>query len=183
LKEGSLASSNSLLTTISDISSVNAYFNISEKEYYQLNQGHESNDIESIQLLLPDGTYYPYKGELHNAESEIDENTGNIAFKATFSNPDRILRHGASGKLLITKPLHKAKLVPQKAVFEIQDKNYIFLVGADNIVKMKNIEVSQRIADFYVVTSPINEQDRIVYEGIQTLREGEKINPKLITIQ
>ncbi|ANH80303.1 hypothetical protein A8C56_04310 [Niabella ginsenosidivorans] len=178
-KEGSLITTSSLLTTISDISTVFAYFNISENEYFQTqHKGSHALPAASVSLILPDGTHYPYKGSLEAAESEIDENTGNIAYKARFSNPEKMLRHGASGKLLITRPLQNVILLPQKTVFEIQDKNYVFIVDKNNIARMKSIQVNQRLASYYVVTGGLHENDRIVYEGIQTIREGEKIIPK-----
>ncbi|SDB99092.1 efflux RND transporter periplasmic adaptor subunit [Niabella drilacis] len=179
LKEGSLITTASLLTTISDISTVFAYFNISENEYFQtLLNGNNAQQITSISLVLPDGTSYPHNGVLESAESEIDERTGNIAYKARFGNPEKMLRHGASGKLLITRPLQNVILLPQKTVFEIQDKNYVFVVDQGNIARMKHIRVDQRLADYYVVSGGLSANDRIVYEGIQTIREGDRISPK-----
>jgi len=179
LKEGSLITTASLLTTISDINTVFAYFNISENEYFQtLLNGNNTQQITSINLVLPDGTQYPYNGQLETAESEIDENTGNIAYKVRFSNPEKTLRHGASGKLLITRPLQNVILLPQKTVFEIQDKNYVFVLDQHNIARMKSIRVDQRLAGYYVISGGLDANDRIVYEGIQTIREGEKITPK-----
>lgn len=179
LKEGSLVAPNSLLTTLSDIHTIYAYFNISENEYLHLaaNDSHDY-DLNAIKLVLPNGNAYPFSGKLSSAESEIDENTGNIAYKVQFENPQGILRHGASGKILITRAFPKAIMVPQKAVFEIQDKNYVFLLNAENVVKMTGVEVSQRIADNYLVLSGLKENDRIVLEGIQSLRDGQKIQPK-----
>lgn len=179
LKEGSLITTSSFLTTLSDISTVYAYFNISENEFFQLQNGiNDSRDILSINLVLPDGSRYPQQGELQSAESEIDEHTGNIAYKAKFTNPTGRLRHGASGTLLITRPLQDVILLPQKTVFEIQDKNYVFVVDQDNIVRMKSIQISQRLAGYYVVTDGVQPKDKILYEGIQTVREGDKITPR-----
>ncbi|MBZ4188137.1 efflux RND transporter periplasmic adaptor subunit [Niabella beijingensis] len=178
-KEGSLVTTGSLLTTISDIGTVFAYFNISENEYFRtLLSGNSAQQITSINLILPDGTRYPYNGQLESAESEIDENTGNIAYKARFSNPEKTLRHGASGKLLITRPLQNAILLPQKTVFEIQDKNYVFVLDQNNIARMRSIRIDQRLADYYVISGGLDANDRIVYEGIKSIREGERITPK-----
>jgi membrane fusion protein (multidrug efflux system) len=178
-KEGSLVTPNALLTTLSDIHSVYAYFNISENEYLQLAEN-EANDfqLDDIKLMLPNGTTYPYSGKLSSAESEIDENTGNIAYKVKFDNPDGILRHGASGKILITRTIPKAVMIPQKAVFEIQDKNFVFVLGKDSVVSQKGIEVLQRLADSYVVGQGLSPSDKVVLEGIQSLREGQKIVPR-----
>lgn len=176
LKEGSLVGPNSLLTTLSDIHTIYAYFNISENEYLQLagNTTHDYN-LDAIKLVLPNGNSYPFPGKLSSAESEIDENTGNIAYKVQFENPQGILRHGASGKILITRSFPKAILIPQKAVFEIQDKNYVFLVNNEGVVKMTGVTTSQRIADNYLVLSGLKAGDRIVLEGIQSIRDGQKI--------
>lgn len=179
LKEGSLVAPNSLLTTLSDLHTIYAYFNISENEYLQLaNDATHDYNLEAIKLVLPNGNAYPFPGKLSSAESEIDENTGNIAYKVQFENPQGILRHGASGKILITRSFPKAIMIPQKAVFEIQDKNYVFLVNHEGIVKMTGVAISQRIADNYLVLSGLKESDRIVLEGIQSIRDGQKIQAK-----
>ncbi len=179
LKEGSLVAPNSLLTTLSDLHTIYAYFNISENEYLQLadDATHDYN-LEAIKLVLPNGNAYPFPGKLSSAESEIDENTGNIAYKVQFENPQGILRHGASGKILITRSFPKAIMIPQKAVFEIQDKNYVFLVNNEGVVKMTGVAISQRIADNYLVLSGLKASDRIVLEGIQSIRDGQKIQAK-----
>lgn len=179
LKEGSLVAPNSLLTTLSDLHTIYAYFNISENEYLLLEgaDGHDYN-LDAVKLVLPNGNTFPFPGKLSSAESEIDENTGNIAYKVQFENPQGILRHGASGKILITRSFPKAIMIPQKSVFEIQDKNYVFLVNNEGVVKMTGVEVSQRIADNYLVLSGLKEGDRIVLEGIQSIRDGQKIKAK-----
>lgn len=179
LKEGSLVTPSSLLTTLSDLHTVYAYFNISENEYLQLAM-QENNEfrLDDIKLQLPNGQDYPHRGKLSSAESEVDMNTGNIAYKVQYPNPRGILRHGSSGKIIISRSQPKAIMIPQKAVFEIQDKNYVFLVDNDNIVRQKGVELSYRLADYYVVTEGLKEGDRIVLEGIQTLREGQKISPR-----
>ncbi len=179
LKEGSLVSPNSLLTTLSDIHTVYAYFNISENEYLQLAEDTTADfQLNAIKLVLPNGTSYPFSGKLSSAESEIDMNTGNIAYKVQFNNPQGILRHGSSGKILITRSIPQAIMVPQKAVFEIQDKNYVFVLDKENVVKQKGIQVAQRLADNYVITEGLQTGDRIVLEGIQSLRDGQKIKPR-----
>ncbi len=181
LKEGSLLPPGSLLTTLSDVRNVYAYFNISENEYFQIVQnGSDSPENKAIRLVLPDGSVYPYTGILAAAESEIDGNTGNIAFKAIFTNPQHVLRHGASGKILIERAVPRAILVPQKAVFEIQDKNYVFMLDGDNVAKMKSIGVNQRIADYYIVNDGLNSGDKVIVEGIQSIRDGQKVQIKML---
>ena len=181
LKEGSLLPAGSFLTSISDIGTVYAYFNVSENEYFrEMRQRALTEQNESISLVLSDGSVYPFQGKLAAAESEIDANTGNIAFKAIFSNPQKILRHGASGKVMITRSVPKAILVPQKAVFEIQDKNYVFMIDEQNVARMKSIGVTQRIADCYVVTDGLKSGDKVIVEGIQSLKDGQKVQENML---
>ena len=181
LKEGSLLTAGSFLTSISDVGTVYAYFNVSENEYLQVaREGSLTPGRGAISLVLPDGSVYPATGELAAAESEIDANTGNIAYKAIFNNPEKILRHGASGKILITRTIPNAILVPQKAVFEIQDKNYVFMVDGDGIARMKSIDIMQRIADCYVVDNGLKTGDKVIVEGIQSLKDGQKVKENLL---
>lgn len=180
LKSGSLLTEGSLLTTISDISSVYAYFNISENEYLKLMRNGQQDSLGTeVRLVLADGSRYPFEGQIEASESEIDERTGSIAFRADFPNPRGILKHGASATLSITKPVGRVLMVPQKSVLEIQDRNYVYILDANNVVKMQNFKPAQRINGYYIVREGLQANDRIVYEGIQSIRDGQKINPVL----
>ena len=103
-------------------------------------------------------------------------------FRARFSNPTRILKHGSSGKIRLTNTIDDVVLVPQKAVFEIQDKNYVYIVDKNKQVKMKNFLPKARITGFYVVESGLEPGEEIVYEGIQSLKDGAKIQPKYVSM-
>ena len=183
LKMGSLIDPGALLTTISDIHDVFAYFHVSESEYLRLrkDQSNSSARNEAIQLILSDGTTYPQKGKIETMDGEINENTGAIAFRARFPNPAKLLKHGASGKICLTSVVKDAMLIPQKSVFEIQDKNYVFVVGKDNTVKMRGFTYHHRVADFFIVEQGIQPGEMIVYEGVKNIRDGMKITPQLIT--
>jgi len=115
-------------------------------------------------------------------EGEFDENTGSIAFRARFPNPDKMLKHGSTGKIQLDNEVDAALIVPQKAVFEIQDKNYVFVVNANNTVKMRAFKPKARFSHFYIVESGLKAGDQIVYEGIQNIREGSQIVPELIAM-
>jgi len=178
-KAGSLVSEGALLTTLSDSHNMYAYFDISENEYLQFmrtGKGRfEQNAVTT--LILSDGTKYPLKGKIQTQESSFSGNTGSIAFRAMFPNPQRMLKHGASGKVQLISQLDSSLLVPQKSVFEIQDKNYVFVVGKKNAVKMKSFVPKMRLAEYYVVSSGLKAGDNIVYEGVQNIRDGITINP------
>jgi RND family efflux transporter MFP subunit len=179
LKTGSLVSEGALLTTLSDSRNMYAYFDISENEYLQFirtGKGHFSQHSETT-LILSDGNIYPFKGKIQTQESSFSESTGSIAYRAMFPNPDRILKHGASGKVQLISKLENTLLVPQKSVFEIQDKNYVFVVDEKNKVKMKSFVPKMRLAEYYVVSSGLKAGENIVYEGIQNIKDGVTINP------
>lgn len=181
LKLGSLVNEGSLLTTVSDISAMNVYFNVSENEYLKLlkSSKHDSATFSgSVDLLLADGTKYTYQGKVEPAESEFDQGTGAIAFRAVFANPKKILRHGATGKIQIANAVHNAIMIPQKSVFEIQDKNYVFIIDGNNIIHMQNIVPQARIGIQYIVQSGLQANDKIVIEGVQNIRDGQRISIK-----
>lgn len=181
LRSGSLLDQGSLLTTVSDLDQVHAYFNVSENEYLQMMQSSnkEQNVLvgSKVQLILANNTVYPQAGKIETAEGEFNQGTGSIAFRATFPNPGRLLKHGASGKIQITTPVRKALLVPNKAVFEIQDKNYVYVVDKQNKVRMQNFVPKLRLDDCYIVQSGLEGGESIVLEGIQTIRDGVLIQP------
>jgi len=179
LKSGSLVSEGALLTTLSDSQNMYAYFDISENEYLQFmrtGKGRFSQNAETT-LILSDGDVYPLKGKIQTQESSFSDNTGSIAFRAMFPNPEHMLKHGASGKVQLISKLDSSLLVPQKSVFEIQDKNYVFVVGEKNTVKMKSFVPKMRLAEYYVVSSGLKSGDNIVYEGVQNIRDGITIKP------
>lgn len=182
-KRGSLIDEGTLLTSISDLQKMYAYFNVSEKEYLsfikkRLNP--EKTTVREVDLLLADDSPYPYKGKIETTETEFEDNSGTIAFRATFPNPKRLLRHGATGKIRLTTDVDDALLVPQKAVFEVQDKNFVYVVDASNKVKARSFVPSSRVDQLYIVQSGLKPGDRIVYEGIQSLKDGMTITPKTV---
>ncbi len=185
LKVGSLIENGALLTTVSDIGSVYAYFHVSENEYLQYAKtklsGANQNNVNA-RLVLADGTHYDHHGKIETLEGEFDESTGSIAFRSRFPNPDKMLKHGSTGKVRLANGVEDALMVPQKAVFEIQDKNYVFVVDAQNIVKMREFKPRTRFSHFYIVDSGLEAGDRVVYEGIQNIREGAEIVPEYIAM-
>lgn len=185
LKVGSLIDEGTLLTTVSDNRAVFAYFNVSENEYLTyvkslLKNTDTNHDV--VELTLADGSSYSHKGKIETMEGEFEASTGSIAFRARFPNPDKLLKHGATGRIRLTSDVDEALMVPQKAAFEIQDKNYVFVVDGNNTVKMKSFIPSSRISYFYIVGSGLKPGERVVYEGVQNLREGMQIQPEYISM-
>jgi membrane fusion protein (multidrug efflux system) len=179
-KEGSLVENGSLLTTLSQLDDVYAYFSIPENIYFQMMTDKTLNTKGDIKLVLPNGVVYDRKGELKSADGEIDRETGSIQFKAKFHNPDGFIKHGTSGKLIISEPRINVVLIPQKAVFSIQDKQFVFVVNKQGIVKMTNITIASTLDDVYILHKGLKKDDLIVHEGTQSLRDGDKIVMKQV---
>ncbi|PRY52821.1 membrane fusion protein (multidrug efflux system) [Arcticibacter pallidicorallinus] len=181
LKAGSLLEEGSLLTSVSDLSAVNVYFSISEKEYLGIaaDSGYKRNGFKkTVKLSLANGQVYPYPGEAAFAESEFASQTGTISLKARFENPNRLLKHGASGKISVPVETGEILAVHQKSVFEIQDRTYVYMVDSKNRVKMTPFSAGQRVGHYYTVNSGLAKGDKIVFEGTQSLRDGIQIDPK-----
>ncbi len=179
-KTGSLVEEGTLLTTISDNREVFAYFNVSEKDYLDYITSSEKGKSKEVSLLLSNGNLYSHKGIIETTESEFNRSTGNLAFRAKFPNPDQILKHGSSGKVLVKNELKSALLIPQKSTFEIQENTYVYVLGNDNTVQMRKIIPSIRLPHLYVVSSGLSLNDQIIYEGIQRVKEGDKIIPQKV---
>jgi membrane fusion protein, multidrug efflux system len=175
-KLGSLIDEGELLTSLSDNSEMFAYFNVSEPEYLEYQTNTNSRGDNHVNLLLANNHPLPYKGEVQVIESEFDNETGNIAFRAKFPNPDKLLKNGETGKVIMTMPLKGALIIPQKATYEIQDKKYVFVVDKNNVLRSKNITITGEIPDLYVVQSGLSQNDRILLEGIQKVKDDDKIS-------
>ncbi|MGX5816664.1 efflux RND transporter periplasmic adaptor subunit [Chitinophaga lutea] len=178
LKTGSYVTEGNLLTSVSDIREVYAYFNVSETEYLEYTRHRKPEEQREVRLVLADGSPYPWPGKIETVESEFEENTGSIAFRARFPNPQQLLKHGASGKVTLTNSLEDALLLPQKAVFEMQDKNYVYILDGDNQVKMRSFEPQGRLQHSYIVLSGLKPGEKVVCEGVRSLREGMRIQPQ-----
>ena len=184
---GSLVSPSSAtpLTTISDISEMFVYFSMNEKQILDLTrQGKGSakealDKMPEISLKLADGSVYPESGKIETISGVIDPATGAASIRATFPNPDRILRSGGTGSVLIPSTTDAAIIIPQKATYEIQDKRFVYLVNDSSIVHSTEITVSPvNDGKTYVVLDGLKAGDRIVIEGVGTsVKEGMTIKP------
>jgi membrane fusion protein (multidrug efflux system) len=183
-KVGSLIDEGMLMTTLSNTKEVYAYFNVSEEEYLGYVKDNELGNQKEVSLVLADNQPYPYKGVIETVEGEINKSTGNIAFRARFQNPEQLLKHGASGKIQISKTIKNALLIPQKSTVDIQEKTFVYLLDKNNQVQMRSINPQVRLADYYIISnSDLDRNDQFVYEGIQQIKEGEKINPQFIKLR
>ena len=175
LKLGSLIDEGELLTSLSDNSQMFAYFNVSEPEYLDYETNVKNRGSKKVSLLLANNQLLNYKGEVETIESEFDNETGNIAFRARFPNPTKLLKNGETGKIQMSMPLKNALIIPQKATYEIQDKIYVFVVNPKNVLKSVNITIGSKMPDLYVVASGISETDKILLDGVQSVKDDDKI--------
>ncbi|HVD96957.1 MAG TPA: efflux RND transporter periplasmic adaptor subunit [Cytophagaceae bacterium] len=185
-KVGSLVDEGTLLTTLSDNHEVYAYFNVSEKEYLEFQHDENkraSSSHDEVSLILANNKEHAYKGNVETVEGEIDNETGSIAFRARFPNPDKILKHGSSGKIRLRHTLHNAIVIPQKSTLEIQDKVYVFVVDNQGKVKMKNFVPKMRIPHLYILESGLSTTDKIIYEGIQDVKDGMIVNAEVVPMK
>lgn len=182
-KLGSLIDEGELLTSLSDNSQMYAYFNVSEPEYLEYETNIKNRADSKVCLLLANGTRFKYKGNVEVIESEFDSETGNIAFRSRFPNTDKLLKNGETGKVLMEVPLHNVIVIPQKATYEIQDKKYVFVVGKNDQVSSKEITIKGEIPDLYMIDGGITENDKILLEGVQKVKENDKIHYKYVAPQ
>jgi membrane fusion protein (multidrug efflux system) len=183
-KIGSLVTENDLLTSITDISSVFAYYKVNENEYLnfmrsKIEGGDTDAFSEQLTLILSDGEKYPLKGKLETTEGDIESGTGSIGFRVRFPNSDNLIKHGASGKIQMMSKMENIYLIPQKSTFEIQDFTYVYVVDKDNTVKVRSFKPIQRF-DIYYIADGFEPGDKIVFEGIQQVKDGTKVVPQSV---
>ena len=182
-KVGSLIEEGDLLTTISGNKDIYAYFSVSEKEYLDMMNRPDASWKNNLALQLASGQMHEHRGMVETAETVVDKNTGNIAFRARFANPGHLLKHGSSGKVMVFENLKGAMVIPQKSTFDVQDKTYVYVLNEQNIVQRRAIATKLRLGHLYVVSAGLTTTDRVLYEGIQILREGERIESERIPLQ
>ena len=169
------------LTTVSDISRMYVYFSMNEKDILNLaRQG--SGVLETmpqVQLKLADGTLYPETGRIETISGVIDPTTGAATVRAAFSNPDKVLRSGSSGVIMIPVKNDSSIVIPQKATYEIQDKRFVFMVTDSSTVQSTEVEILPiNDGQQFIVTAGLKPGDRIVVEGVGTsVRNGMAIKP------
>jgi membrane fusion protein (multidrug efflux system) len=181
-REGSLIKEGDILTTLSDNRVMWVYFNVPEAQYleYMASSAQDKQD-QKIELVLANHEKFPHPGKIdpaHNIgaiEAQFNNETGNIAFRADFPNPDRLLRHGQTGTVLVSRTLRNAIVIPQRATFELLDKRYIWVVGEDNVAHQTLITIKHELEDIFVVDSGIGVNDKIVLEGVRQVEEGGKV--------
>lgn len=175
-KVGSLIDEGSLLTSLSNNKEVYAYFNVSESEYLDYKAQNADNLKNNVSLILANGDEHKYKGTIETIEGEFDPEVGNIAFRAKFPNPELLLKHGETGKVRLTMDIKHALIIPMKSTYEIQDKSYVYVVDQNNIAHAKEISIKQKLSNLYVIDKGLDEKDRILIDGLQSVKDDDTIH-------
>lgn len=183
--QGSLVKKDEVLTNLSDNSVMWVYFNVPEARYLEymtgLGQMDKDRRIElvdsRVELQLANGSKFKYSpGPFLTVEGKFNNETGNIAFRADFPNPDGLLRHGQTGTVLIHRAVKNAVVIPQRATFEVLDKRYVWVVGEDHVAHRRPITVEHELEDIFVIkTGTLDLKDRIILAGVQQVHENQKL--------
>lgn len=166
------------LTTLSEIDQVFVYFSLSESDYISFTRDLKSGEgSDIVKLVIADGSIYEHEGKLETASGNIDATTGSISFKAIFPNPDKILRSGGTAKVILSKTIPSALLIPMASVKDIQDKLFVFALVDSNKVQMKPIEIKGNSGNDYILKSGLDNNEKIAINRIDALTEGVVVAP------
>jgi len=182
-KVGALVSAANVLTTVSNNSQMEVYFSMTEKDVLAMQRAYGSHgealsELPKVKLKLADGTEYGYEGTVTKMSGVIDQATGTVQMIALFQNPDRLLKSGGSGTIIIPESNDQAIVIPQSCVTEVQNKKFVYTLGNDNKVKYTEIKVApQNDGNNYVVTEGLQVGDKYVTNGITKLSDQMEIVP------
>lgn len=185
-KTGSLVgrSTAEALTVVSELKEIYAYFSLSENDFIQFKNLFPGATVEEkikqmppVELVLADNSIYPQKGKVETVSGQFNNSMGAISFRATFANPDGLLRSGNTGRIRVPRALTTAIAIPQESTFELQDKVFVFAVGDSNKVVSTPITVAGTSGNYYLIDQGIKPGSKIVYTGLDRLRDGAIIQP------
>ena len=176
-KKGALVSASNVLTTVSNISSMEAYFSVTEKEAMLISQKGLAS-MPAVKLQLADGSIYSQEGTISKMSGVIDATTGSVQLIASFSNPEKTLKSGATGTIIIPRVSSNVVIIPQSCVSEVQNKKFVYTLDKDNKVKYTEIKVDpQNDGNSYIVLEGLKSGDKYVTNGITKLNDGMEIVP------
>lgn len=177
---GSLVDEGDLLTNLSDNSEMWVYFNVPEAEYLEYKTQLKTEEKMKVNLMMANNKPFEFQGIVETIEADFNNETGNIAFRATFPNSNGLLRHGETGNVVMTIPVKGALLIPQKATFEVLDKKYVYALDKDNVLHSREITIGAELPHIYAIVDGLEESDRILLEGLRLVREEDEIDPEFM---
>jgi membrane fusion protein (multidrug efflux system) len=180
---GNLVGPTSVLTSVSQVDPIKAYFTVSEQQFTEFHRRFPTQaSVEEqrrripLQLILADGSVYERSGTIYFADREVNPSTGAIRIAGVFPNPDNLLRPGGYGRVRASvRTQNGALLVPQKAVIEVQGSQQVAVVGSDNKVSIRPITVGERVGNLWIVTEGLKPGENVVVEGLQKVRDGAPV--------
>lgn len=180
VRPGSLLDEGDLLTNLSDNSKMWVYYNVPEAEYLDYQSKLKSGDNKAkVNLVMANNQMFNHPGVVETIEADFNNETGNIAFRATFPNPQGLLRHGETGNVQMTQPFKNALIIPQKATFEVLEKKYVYVVDKNNVIRSREIKIAAELPHIFIISGGLSTDDKILLEGLRLVKENEKIDYKL----
>ncbi|WP_294822292.1 efflux RND transporter periplasmic adaptor subunit [uncultured Flavobacterium sp.] len=176
---GSLVDEGDLLTELSDNSKMWVYYNVPEAEYLDIQSKLDTGNKVNVNLMMANNKMFGHPGVVETIEADFNNETGNIAFRATFPNPKCLLRHGETGTIVMAQPYKGAMVIPQKVTFEVLEKKYVYVIDKNNEIKSREITLAAELPHIFIVKSGLSEDDKILLEGLRLVKENEKIRYKL----
>lgn len=175
--QGSLVQKSETLTTLFDNSLMWVYFNVPEARYLEYKSANldQHKDDMKIELVLANGNKFDQSGKLGAIGAEFNRATGSVAFRADFPNPERLLRHGQTGTVLISQVQNDAIVIPQRATFEALDKRYVYVVDKDDVAHQREIVIQNELEDLFVIKKGVGVGDKIVLQGFRLVKDGDKV--------
>ncbi len=177
------------LTVVSEIKDVYAYFSFSENDFLLFKEQYPGKSVAEkikqmppVELVLADNSVYPQKGKVQTVSGQFNNSTGAISFRASFNNEDGLLRSGNTGRIRIPRSVSSSLVIPQDATFELQDKVFVFVLADSNKVVSTPITVAGKSGNYYLVAKGIKSGDKIVYTGLDRLRDGAIIHPEQMSM-
>lgn len=174
-----------VLATISNTDPVFVEFSLAENEYLKLLSAHNDAggaSLENLTIVLSDGSTYSEKGRVDQVNRSITQGTGTLSLKAEFPNPAKILLPGMFAHLQANSgTVHDAKLIPQRAVTELMYKKFVYVLGDDNKVSMREVTLGPRIGRLWLVESGLEGNETVVVEGINKIKQGSEVKPEPMT--
>lgn len=180
VRKGSLLDEGDLLTNLSDNSSMWVYFNVPESEYLAYKKDADPEEGRKVRLRMANESFSEVDGEITAIEADFNNTTGNIAFRATFPNPNRVLRHGQTGNIVMSTRLNHVMLIPQKATYEVLDHRYVFLIDKEGIARSTRITIGRELQYLFAVQKGLKEGDKFLLEGLRKVKDGEHVDFKFI---
>lgn len=176
VRHGSLLEEGDQLTSVADNSQMWVYFNVPEAQYLNYKEHTKGDSVIRVQLRMANQKLFAYPGYVTTIEADFNNETGNIAFRATFPNPDGLLRHGETGNIIMYEPLPNALIIPQKATFEVLDRKYVYVIDKHGVVHARAVEIGAELPHLYAIKSGLNEGDKVLVDGLRKVKDGQKIS-------